>query len=227
MSRAFNGTSDKVQTSIGAFSATVYGTLAVIYKINTQKAQGLIALQSDVNTARYALELSSAGVLQGGNDTTPSDGPTINISDGWCVLVFGKATGTVKPRYHKCVMSTGVWTHTDGATAIANSSTSPGASGLVQFGSWGNTDFASGWMYAAAAWTARNLTDTEAELLGVSLNHWWSLNPSGMWLFDQHAAGQSVNDVTGNGANQSSISGTSVVLDSPPGFSYGHPIIVS
>jgi hypothetical protein len=140
--------------------------------------------------------------------------------------VYGKASGTVAPRYHKYVMNTGAWTHSTGATTLG-AGTTPGASGTWRFGQWQTTDFANGSMAAAAAWSGRNLSDAEAESLAGGFTAWWSLNPGAFWMFDQSVTTQAVADLTGNGANQSAITGTTVVLDGLPAFSYGHPVMVT
>ncbi|MEV8636873.1 hypothetical protein AB0395_35045 [Streptosporangium sp. NPDC051023] len=226
MPRTFNGTSDNLRASIGAFSsATAFGTMACIYKINSAKLQGLLGTYTSAGAVTWALELDAAGVMQGGNDSGASNGPTVSVADGWCIIAYGKASGTVAPRYHKYVLSTGVWTHSSGASTLANGTTTPGASGGWRFGQWQTVDFAAGTMAAAAAWTGRTLSDVEVETLAGGLTAWLSLAPGGMWVFDQHATTQAVVDLTGNGANQTTVTGTTVSLDGVPGFSHGHPVL--
>src|SRR5690606_12886956 len=54
-------------------------------------------------------------------------------------------------------------------------------------------------------------------LVGASsLAEWMATTPLGLWLFDQQSTEDSVSDLTGQGADQTAISGTSVTEDDPP-----------
>lgn len=227
MPRQFNGTSDHIQTTIGAFgSATSFGCMAIIWKSNAQnRMHGLMGTYTSGGAVRWALEIDGSNVLAGGNDSGPSmtTSMTITTADGWVIIVYGKGTGTVAPRYHKCVLSTGVWTHENGGSTLANGTT-PSSTGVWRFGRWQSSDFASGQMALAAAWTGRNLTDAEAELLSGGLHAWLSLRPDALWQFDSSTV-TSLSDMTGGGANQNAISGTTAILDGVPGWTYGHPPI--
>jgi hypothetical protein len=51
--------------------------------------------------------------------------------------------------------------------------------------------------------------------------------PSWLVLLDQSDVGQSILDITGNGGNQSGLTGTTIATSDPPGFGYGADPIVS
>lgn len=226
MARSFNGTTDHIQTTIGAFSAaTAFGTMAFVWRSAAQnRFHGIMGAHDSGGTVKWAFEIDSTNVMAGGNDSAGSltSTMTITTADGWVIGVYGKATGTVAPRYSKCVLSSGAWTHENGATTLANG-TSPAGTGTWRFGRWQTTDFASGQLLMAAAWTGRNLADAERELLSGGVAAWLGLRPDGLWMFDQSTVTNVVADLSGGGANQNAISGTSVLLDGVPGFSYGHP----
>lgn len=224
MPRQFNGTSDHIQTTIGAFSANVaFGTMAMIWKSNAQaRWHGLMGTHNSGGTVQWALEIDNSNTLSGGTSISFSSatGMTVTTADGWCILVYGKDTGSVAPRYHKCVLATDAWSHTNGSTPLANG-TAPGAAGTWRFGRWSTTDYASGQFALAAAWTSRNLTDTEAETMSGGLHAWHALAPDAMWMFDQTATTQVVADITGKGANQNGVSGTTPILEGLPWWTYG------
>jgi hypothetical protein len=153
-----------------------------------------------------------------------SNGSAIGAATGtsvskWYFGGVSKATGTVAPRFHLYDYVTNTWVHENGGT-VANSS-SPGT--RVCLGSAGDTTTTpfNGDIAAAGAWNVV-LSDAQFESLAYDLNAWWApAQPKGLWLLDQDAVAQKVIDQSGNGSNQSGITGTSLGTSSVPVFSRG------
>jgi hypothetical protein len=83
-----------------------------------------------------------------------------------------------------------------------------------------DTDFFGGDIAAAGMW-GRVLSDAEVELLTFTLIGWHAAVPTALWHLDQSATTQGVSDLTGGGANQSALTGTTVSTNSVPLFNYG------
>lgn len=78
---------------------------------------------------------------------------------------------------------------------------------------FGNFDVA-----AMAVWT-KVLSDAEIESLRTTLGSvigWKALGPVGLWRYKQLLVTEEVPDDTGNGANQSARTGTTVLEEEPP-----------
>jgi hypothetical protein len=228
MARTFDGANDSIHTSPGALASMTFGTFAIVCRRNSTAYNNLMTLHTSGGVSRLGLEIESTG--DGNNLQWQYDGSfvastfTIVNADGWVLLAMGKATGTTTPRCHKYVYSTNTWTHQD-AAGTATNSTAVGGTGTMRFGEWEGSDDLNGDIAVAAAWSGRNLTDTEVEQLAHSLQGWCALAPDALWLFDQAAVSQNLLDLTGGGANQSAITGTAVSTASPP-ISYGDETIV-
>lgn len=146
---------------------------------------------------------------------------TGKIADGWFAMAVTKGSGTVAPRFHKYVYSTGVATHENGDTAVADTaSVGAGASlliGRVQTGiaSTGLGD------YAVAAVFTRVFSDQEFVTAAQSVGAMRGMHPNrGFWLFD-HAAGQT--DESSIGSTSVTQTGLVVGTTNPP-LGYGRRI---
>jgi hypothetical protein len=68
------------------------------------------------------------------------------------------------------------------------------------------------------------LTDTQIESLAVGLSAWRAIQPQGLWLFDQGdtpgPGTMLVNDHSGNGALQNTITGTTISYAASFPFTY-------
>jgi hypothetical protein len=167
------------------------------------------------NSAGSTANLSVTNASIASESTT-----AVTASDGWVLVSVAKATGTAVPRMGKFVYSSGTWTFSNGGAGLAYGS---GGDNL-QIGAAFGTRFFDGDLAAVAAFS-RELSDSQLASLAFSLDAWLSAGPAGMWVLDQASTGMPVLDWTGGGANQSTITGTSVATASPP-IGYGHPIIV-
>jgi hypothetical protein len=230
VARTFDGAADEIQVGIGGCNLTGAFTVVVVMRRNSAGASyhALCTPHTSANAAVYGLEIennSDGNQLQvqvGG--TFVASTFTVGTADSWVLLAGGKAAGTTTPRVHKYVYNTNTWTHQNASGTAGNPTSTAG--GTVRFGRWQNTDDLDGDLAAAAIFD-RLLTDAEVEQLAHSLQGWLAAAPVGMWVFDQQSTGTAVNDWTGNGAQQSSLSGTAVAASSVIGLSYGHDVVLA
>lgn len=221
MPRTFAG-ADAIQLLTGAAGfAFGPGTIAVLQKRSSDTGlQSVVFSGAGAGTARYALDLNGTA-LRARSGASVITAPTITgaVADGLVLLAWGKATGTVAPRFHR-MSAAGSWLHENGATTFGNA-TSHGNNVVLGAGASGaGANPYSGDIAWAAIWD-RNLTDAEVEALGTSLLAWLSSNPVGFWILDQSATAQKVRDLTGNGADEGALTLTSVSSLSVPWLSYG------
>jgi hypothetical protein len=185
-----------------------------------------LSIETSANASKLSLQFSNTNTIQliigtSNKDTTVA----INSADGWVLAGVSRASGSSVPRGHKYVYSTGTWTHTDAGAATGGDSTDL-TGGRAQIGRWQTTDFFNGDILEVGA-VKRALTDGEWEQLPYTLKAAVDAVPDGLWLLDQHATTQSVIDLTGNGANQTGVTNTSVATTSVPIWSYGAGATVS
>lgn len=224
MARTFAAT-DEWRGAIGNCNFAGASTIAAIIRVTTDGQYRRLGpmLYSSGGAQHLALNRDNANRLwvhyQGASDVTSTI--TVTAADGWCLIAVAKATGTVSPSFYKIPLaSLSVTSHTPAGTSADHSA--PGSSGTVRIGA-NSDDFVGDW-HMGAIWD-RALTQAELERLAVSLQAWYFAAPRGGWLFDQDAVAQKVADFTGGGANESSLTGTSVASASVPGFTYGFPIM--
>jgi hypothetical protein len=209
------GTGGLATLAQGAF--TVVG----VAKIITLADSGALLDLSNAGTSRANYGHNDSGNMryQRGSFEEPGDGPSWGVADGWVLVAWTKAAGTAVVRFHKCVMSTDTWTQQDSAGTIGNddntctfASTRPGGDGdLVLRG-----------RIAAIAAFSSVLDDTAIQALRDNWADWLAAGPIAAWRFDQAATSESIDDQTGNGADQTTLVGSTVVTDDPPpGFSFG------
>src|SRR3990172_427971 len=177
------------------------------------------------NTARYGMNGSGADVFRAHIGTTQITAPTIAITGGaWQVLAVSKATGTVAARFHKYLYSTDAHSHENDDATVANSSAPTtnvylGTDGTV------TVDGLDGDLLIAAVWDVV-LSDAQFEALPFSLAAWFAVQPKGLWLLDQDTTAQKVLDLTGGGANETALAGTTIGTASVPVFGYEAPILI-
>lgn len=220
MPRDFNGTSDYIQTADPGTSIDVgFGSLAAFVYFDSFAATQQVFCLASSSTGRMQLRVNTSGnpVFRIGTTDITDAGVTLTASK-WYVLAYGKTTGTTTPRGHIYDVAAGTWTHSDFDATSANSTA---LATNFKFGTAANA--ASPWLngrLAGAAFFDYALSDAQAENLANSWQHWLDLIPICMWLFDQETTGQAVIDLTGRGANQSVLTGTSIGTESVP-MSYG------
>lgn len=216
MSRLFvAASSHEIQCVVSTAIDVGFGTFVAIARRVSNGNSNILRLVSSTPTNRLGLFFSATDLFGYSANTAPvAAALNFQTDDNWCLVAAGKATGNSTPRFCKHIYDTGV-------TAFANATTSstdaiaPGTTGTFRIGNRSGGPFFDGDI-AACAFFNRLLTDAEIErMIFGGLQSWIATLPEGLWVLDQGDSGQSVVDLTGNGANQS---GGSV-----PGLSTVHP----
>lgn len=227
MARNFDGANDSLHTSQGGLTSWTFGTyVAVIRRVGTNWGN-IATLHNGAGTALSGIEIGDGAAANAlhyqSNSSAARSTFTVDEADGWVLVAAGKATGSNAPRMHKYVYATDTWTHQDGSTNLANST---GTSATMRLGEWEGGDDFNGDIAVVGAWISRNLTDAEVEQLPHSLAAWHALAATELWVLDQSDTSQAVASLTGSGANQTSLTGTTVSATSAP-IGYGHPVEVA
>ncbi len=218
MPRTLDGTDDKITVSLGN-TGFVFGpgTIALILRkaANTSMRP---YMQGSAGTTRLGVRFNSTSDLSLQCGSTLQIGAvTITAANDWALAAITKASGTVTPRYHRYIYDTDAHTHADGAATVANN-TAPTADPVI--GANNTTEFFNGDILIAASWNIV-LTDAQIEILPFSLSAWFApAVPRALWLLDQTSTAQNVSDLTGGGANQNAIVGTTVTTNHPVKFTY-------
>ena len=211
--RTFNGSSDVIGfSSYGTASKLDWGTIAVIARNSgTGAGGGVITGVGGGNTFLGLHAYPDGGVACYWETPTP-DYVTYPFlpSDGWCLLVLTKAAGSAPMNFRRIRLSDG---NTSTAT-LASRNDNPWDY-VLQFGTDLSGSF-SGDIAGGAIWKGRVLTPTELAGLPANWNAWAALSPTWHWPLDQTSTATAVTDVTGHGANQTSITGTTVTLNAAP-----------
>lgn len=215
MSRHFERsfTTDHLVLSAGAV-ATVDGgpmTLVVVFRLDqTAPDQGLISgRRSDEGTVWE--DFQSGGGLFPSTSAGFRTGVAGLVADTWYMYVTTKAGGSAVLRDHLCVMATDTWTHADRGAALGDGT---GPVDHVQIGD--ATNRIDGYV-AAAGVIAASLNDAAVEALRSGLAAWISAGAAAVWRLNDSP----VNDLTGGGADQTLLDGTTVDLGvEPPTFDY-------
>lgn len=221
MARTYNGTTDLLTCSVGSVPQTTGGfTVAgIVLMPSSFSLTRTVAEMGGSSGGDWAFYISSSGLigLQGTGMSATLELITTTANE-WGLVAVDKAAGTTAPKYHYYRYSTNAWTHTaHGSTTSDNSApTSPN----FNIGHRRSTNFFNRDIAMVGTWN-RRLADAEYELLPFSLAYWYASSPSSLHILDQQATGQAVRDLTGNGANQTTLTGTSVSANSAPIFSYG------
>jgi hypothetical protein len=210
-----------VTCSTGGLAALDGGpvTMACIIKLTDSVNGAILYAGTSTSSVSFAMEIFSNQY----SFTTSAGGQNcvggIN-SDNWHMACISKASGTATPRGHKYVYDTDTWTHSNAAGTLADGASTPGSGGVIQLGRYATTEYINADIAIIGCWD-RVLSDAEAELLPFSLQSWYHTGPVGLWVLDQADTAVKVLDVTGNGANESALTVTSVSTVSLPVFSYG------
>lgn len=139
---------------------------------------------------------------------------TTELGEVWCVFAGTKVSGVAPAQLHVYRLDTKTWQHATGVGEINNPTESAEE---IRLGQWGTSEQFEG-LYAASAMYDKVLTQAEIEELATapSLEAWLSKGPVGMWMFNQSSTAEPVQDITGKGANQTELLGTTVENVEPP-----------
>ncbi len=219
--RTFNGTSDNIRCAIGACNVG-FGTFVSLCRPTKNKEANILTLHNKAGSAATLdLWLNEEKLAFYNGASVLNSSIRVGTADGWQLLAWSKATGTVKPKFYRYSFSKAEWTIVEGTTALANGSSV--AEGTVRIGEFTGAEFFKGDIAISGIWsTALSEAEIKALVSVKALSEWKALfSPSGIWEFKQQAPVieeviEEVIDATGNGANQSSRSGTTVTAEEPP-----------
>lgn len=236
MARNFAGTtSSYITVALGSLGVAYSGTLAAIMRKTSDgsgaTSQHPIAIGGfdDAHTYYFYFDNAAAGNFGFWNGAADSSALTnfFKAVDGWCLVAITKASGTAVLSAHKVPLDGTTPTHLT-VSSIANGNipsagtTGVGASFGLQKNEAGAFNPFPGDIEIAGKFPTV-LTNAEVEALAFNYSAWTAKSPSGLWAFNQSTTATAVSDLSGNGANQNGISGTSVVA-TPSQFSYGAPV---
>jgi hypothetical protein len=208
---------DSVIFSAGTTGAIDGGpiTLAVLWKADSVTDLGLIQGRNGAAATIVAVNPFSGDGL---NYFTSSGFSSTSAwtSGVWYLGAWTKANGSAAVRSHTYNYNTATWAH------VNHGNVSDSAAGPItdwRVGMTGPADRLDGKIAAAGVWSSV-LGDLAIEGMTATLGSWLSLSPAALWGFNQGSTATAVLDLTGGGADQTSISGTAVSADEPPGWSY-------
>ena len=208
--------------SLGALGFSSGMTLARIWKRAATDAGGRYGLWIGTDSGASRLAIGQNGdALRAviGSNTRDSTNAGVTADGPWVMQAVTKATGTVVSRAHKYDYSTNAWVHEDMAVTLANNTTPTGSAYLMNRPTASTAAACSGDHAVYGVWDTP-LTDAQIENLPFSLAAWFQVQPKGLWVLDQQATGQKVVDLSGGGANESALTGTTVSTLSVPVFNY-------
>jgi hypothetical protein len=226
--REFDGVDDAIACLGGAGTSMAAGpiTYAVLFKRaetdNTPimgGGNGHDQSGADFNNGVGVLRIEATG---SGNDlyfgTNADSLPTLPVvnADNWVLGVATKASGSAAVNFHRYVLDTTTITRATGGSAINNGitpdSTLRWVFGKDEFGNRGAFRIA-----VAAVWSVA-LTNAQVDELYASLatQDWYDNSagtPVALWDFNQADVATDVTDLTGGGADETGIVGTTVRQD--------------
>lgn len=221
MSRSFDGTDDNLVFPVSAAGNVGFGTLAAIIKTpaSWSGTRSVMRLLTGAFAGCLGMFVASGGQVGMSNGVAAPIGSTVLAANEWYLIAVGKATGTATPRVHIYRYSTGVWVHENTAGGVANAAL-PSTSGFNTHGQRVGDHFLQATVSVIGLY-ATALSDGDVETMELSLTAWSALSPVGLWAYNQAATTDAVQDLSGNAAHQSAITGTAVSADEPDGWSYG------
>jgi tyrosinase len=225
--RQFDGVDDVIRCGVGGAALTGAFTVAVLMK-KTRDGHMETFLCSHTSGG-------AATVLLGSDDTDYvyyevngawGRGATkVRVTNGWLLIVITKAAGSSTVRVHSRPLTGTTWSHGAGsAGAQANPAATTG--GQWRFANRGTNVFEAPRLAVAGVWNVA-MTDAQVEALATNKRTTdWASHAAGapraLWELNQTSVATPVADLTGNGAGQVSIVGTTVVTgDDPPAWVFG------
>lgn len=208
-----SGSAAFITTSAGTTGGVGSGayTLAAL----TQPASSIGATLGAVTSGSITREMTTDGGKFFGTADFSAGFGTATIG-AYQYIAQSKAAGSNVYRWHSLPYG-----NNPNTTTHANGTGSHGdgtATTSWQLGNGFNRNL--GDLAVLACWT-RVLSDAEVEAMFVAALAAWAANtPAALWPLALAEAGNAVVDVTGNGANQTSVTGTITGSADPVGFNY-------
>lgn len=218
MSRTFNGSAgfdQIIACAPGALSGMDGGpiTVAVLWRPSEILNGGIIQARRAGNPV-WGLQTVSDGKYYIENDF---GGEASYVVGQWQIYAYTKASGSAAVRGHLYRYDTGTWAH----TGYGNVGDGTAPSDEIWIGRChGRMD--GDWVATAVWGSVLSDAGIEAVLSPAALANWLAGSPAALWAGNQATTAQAIADLTGNGADQTSIIGTPppVSADEPPGWSY-------
>ncbi len=224
MARSFASASTaRVDLSLGAGGSLTgaCSLAAIVRRASDGATHNVINIGSTVNVVR-TLRLDATNVVAFKSGASSGLGTTTVVAaDGWTFIAGTKAAGTATPRVHIYKYSTRTWVHENTGSSIGD--ITPSGASAIGVGASNAGPF-NGDIAACGAWQTA-LTDAQVETLAFSFVPWFSYTPNGLWVLDQAATTLKVWDQSGRGANESSLTATSVATSAVPIWNRGAPPI--
>lgn len=220
MSRGFGTAGANSITITGSASVPVnQGNLTVMCLIkitaNLGNDQWFIQGVTSANAAVWGILISGSKFYCPGNFGAGNGTPILNK---WMWVGFSKATGSVKPRWHfHNLTDATAWSHVDDGSTVGDQSGT--VTKVIIGGQPGNTNGIRGSEAAVGYWSSV-LTDAQIETACANGTALAASSLAGGHLLNQASTATAVTDISGHGATQSAITGTTVDADEPPGWAY-------
>jgi hypothetical protein len=216
--RVFNGVDDQIILAPGNLVGwTGAGMWAALVKRTSTAERTLCS----VRTAAHSVLYTASDYEPGVSDYITSAGFTTvgqAMPTEWALQLTTKAPGTAVPRFHSWRSDTDLWAHADYGTAMAD--VGPLApDGEVCLGNFASSLWYQGLLAVAGCWAdVPDDATIEAAGLQLALANWLGFGtPLAVWALNRDP----LVDLTGGGADQTAISGTTMdLIDLPPGFTF-------
>jgi hypothetical protein len=233
--REFDGTDDAIVFTPGATSGlTGAMSLAVVFKRNETVDSILLAAAQNATTSSSTFsERCKIYIRANANNdvtwaipTTTDSAETLVNADGWALIVVTKASGSAQPRVHRHIF--GGSTTRSNCGSNSNNITALDSSSRWEVGKDEFTNRTACRIAVAAVWGVQ-LSDGDVDAIVSALSTASMYNhsagtPLALWDFNQASTATAVTDLTGGGADQLGITGTTVIadgVDDPPGWTFG------
>lgn len=224
--REFNpAATDLIACSVGSLGAICNGAYSIIgiVKPLTATANGKAYMGIQVGTSSL---LSSFGENSSARQAVYTDAEQAdaitNVDTSWQILALSRASGTSTVAFSRKALGTGTWTHASSSQTVANNATT---ADRIEFGGFLAGGFGSSKDCRIATIAVYNTALSDATIESVqttpSTQQLADLGAVALWDFNQASTGTALADLVGT-ANQTAISGTSVVTtDDPTGWTFG------
>lgn len=224
--REFNGTSDQIVLDNGIlgqiFNGGALSIAMLVYPLTDGSNESFMSIADGSQNLAALYDYSAAGELALGGDSPSFESNTdVGLTaSAWQVLGASKAGGSgVQATLHRKELGAGTWSHATAGATIGTSTSTATQIFIGSFISGGFRDMRAAWL---AIWTSQ-LADADFENIESNATSAYvlTLSPSVLVEFNQASTGTAVTDLTGNGSDQASISGTTVVTGSDPAWTFG------
>jgi hypothetical protein len=218
--REFDGTDDRIVLDNGALGsgfASGDHTIMLLAKPTTLTGDECYVAVRDAGNLTSMFK-SGTLLMWADPDDFIGVGGLGFVTTDYQVFGWGKTAGTTAVRCHRSTLG-GAYSHGNSA------GTGTGAAGTptqITVGSNGTAEFIDMRLGILAIWQGVNLSDGDWESVVDATAQIDALNPTVLCEFNQASVGTAVTDLTGGGADQTAITGTTVINgDDPPGWTFG------